>query len=151
MRGNTNTYVANINLLTPSIVASKVRFVPYSQHPRTVCMRVEVFGCRYEDAIVAYRAPPGEPHLDQLPVTGSNRGSRTRSYKKNSSVDFPSALKCWPIREAKNSHVTNLIGQFQRKNLRQKFYRIGSRFIFKKLPMLLSQSTACSVKKSRIS
>lgn len=66
MRGNTNTYVANVNLLTPSIVASKVRFVPYSQHPRTVCMRVEVFGCRYEDAIVSYKAPPGEQSLTCL-------------------------------------------------------------------------------------
>ena len=63
MRGNSNTYVANVNLLTPSIVASKVRFVPYSQHPRTVCMRVEVFGCRYEDAIVAYQSPPGNPEF----------------------------------------------------------------------------------------
>jgi hypothetical protein len=60
LRGNTNTYVANVNLLTPSIVASKVRFVPHSQHPRTVCMRVEVFGCRSEDGIVAYQAPTGE-------------------------------------------------------------------------------------------
>lgn len=60
MRGNSNTYVANVNVLTPSIVASKVRFVPYSQHPRTVCMRVEVFGCRYEDALVSYSAPAGD-------------------------------------------------------------------------------------------
>ena len=29
-------------------VASKVRFVPYSQHPRTVCMRVEIYGCVWE-------------------------------------------------------------------------------------------------------
>jgi len=48
-----------VNVLSPSIVASKVRFVPHSQHPRTVCMRVEVFGCRYEDDIVSYSAPPG--------------------------------------------------------------------------------------------
>ena len=66
MRGNTNTYVANVNLLTPSIVASKVRFVPYSQHPRTVCMRVEVFGCRYEDAVVSYSAPRGKFNLENI-------------------------------------------------------------------------------------
>lgn len=60
MPGNTNTYVANVNVLTPPIVASKVRFVPHSQHPRTVCMRVEVFGCHYEEGIVSYNAPPGD-------------------------------------------------------------------------------------------
>ena len=52
MPGNSNTYVANTNDLVPPIVASKVRFVPHSSHKRTVCMRVEVFGCLYEDGVV---------------------------------------------------------------------------------------------------
>lgn len=60
MPGNSNTYLANINDLNPPIVASKVRFVPQSAHKRTVCMRVEVFGCLYEDGIVSYMAPPGD-------------------------------------------------------------------------------------------
>ena len=60
MPGNSNTYVANINDLVPPIVASKVRFVPHSNHKRTVCMRVEVFGCLYEDGVVSYSAPPGD-------------------------------------------------------------------------------------------
>jgi discoidin domain receptor family protein 2 len=60
MPGNSNTYVANLNELTPPIVASKVRFVPHSNHKRTVCMRVEVFGCLYEDGIVSYSSPPGD-------------------------------------------------------------------------------------------
>ena len=60
MPGNTNTYVANINEIVPPIVASKVRFVPHSNHKRTVCMRVEVFGCLYEDGVVSYSAPPGD-------------------------------------------------------------------------------------------
>ena len=47
MSGNTNTYVVNVQLLNPPIVASKVRFVPHSPHSRTVCMRVEAFGCLY--------------------------------------------------------------------------------------------------------
>ena len=47
MKGNTNTYVVNVQLLNPPIVASKVRFIPHSAHSRTVCMRVEVFGCLY--------------------------------------------------------------------------------------------------------
>jgi len=60
MPGNSNTYVANMNDLSPPIVASKVRFVPHSTHKRTVCMRVEVYGCLYEDGIVSYSAPPGD-------------------------------------------------------------------------------------------
>ena len=49
LKGNTNTYVVNVQLLNPPIVASKVRFIPHSRHSRTVCMRVEVFGCLYND------------------------------------------------------------------------------------------------------
>ena len=40
--GNSNTYLATASILSPAVVASRVRFVPYSDHPRTVCMRVEV-------------------------------------------------------------------------------------------------------------
>ena len=58
--GNSNTYLANWNILQPPIVASKVRFVPYSPHKRTVCMRVEVLGCLYEEAVVSYNAPAGD-------------------------------------------------------------------------------------------
>jgi discoidin domain receptor family protein 2 len=41
-------------------VASRVRFLPHSDHPRTVCLRVEVYGCRYTAAVAAYAAPPGD-------------------------------------------------------------------------------------------
>eukprot|EP00096_Caligus_rogercresseyi_P011414 TRINITY_DN4481_c0_g1_i2.p1 TRINITY_DN4481_c0_g1~~TRINITY_DN4481_c0_g1_i2.p1 ORF type:complete len:680 (+),score=197.66 TRINITY_DN4481_c0_g1_i2:156-2195(+) len=64
--GNKNTYVVNLNELNPPIVASKVRFVPHSKHPRTVCMRVEVYGCLYESGLLSYSAPPGDefsPHV----------------------------------------------------------------------------------------
>ncbi len=65
--GNRNTYVENRNDLHPPIVASKVRFVPYSKHPRTVCMRVELYGCRLPPgSVVSYSAPKGHefsPHV----------------------------------------------------------------------------------------
>lgn len=41
-------------------MASKVRFLPYSSHPRTVCMRVEVYGCLYTNPVLTYSAPPGD-------------------------------------------------------------------------------------------
>ena len=48
MAGNTNTYIAVKQDLDPVILASKIRFHPYSQHQRTICMRVEVYGCGYD-------------------------------------------------------------------------------------------------------
>jgi hypothetical protein len=41
-------------------VASRVRFLPHSEHPRTVCLRVELYGCRYTGGVTAYAAPPGD-------------------------------------------------------------------------------------------
>ncbi|CAG9781679.1 unnamed protein product [Diatraea saccharalis] len=45
LSGNTNTYLEKKNHLEPPIWASRVRYIPYSAHRRTVCMRVEVYGC----------------------------------------------------------------------------------------------------------
>ena len=66
--GNSNTYLERTNDLSPPVVASKVRFVPRSRHPRTVCMRVELYGCAFDPEAepVAYRAPKGDefsPHV----------------------------------------------------------------------------------------
>ncbi|RZF34405.1 hypothetical protein LSTR_LSTR012480 [Laodelphax striatellus] len=48
LQGNSNTYLVQKQDLDLPFVASKVRFIPYSQHPRTVCMRVELYGCSWE-------------------------------------------------------------------------------------------------------
>ena len=48
LEGNTNTYIAVKQDLEPVILASKIRFHPYSPHQRTICMRVEVYGCAYD-------------------------------------------------------------------------------------------------------
>lgn len=48
LQGNTNTYQTVEHVLRNMLViASKVRIVPYSRHPRTVCLRVELKGCLY--------------------------------------------------------------------------------------------------------
>ena len=52
MEGNTNTYIAVKQDLNPVVLASKVRFHPYSPHQRTICMRVEVYGCPYHGEFV---------------------------------------------------------------------------------------------------
>lgn len=59
LRGNSNTYLVEKQKLDLPFVASRVRFVPYSQHPRTVCMRVEIYGCIWEQYVVRYTAPKG--------------------------------------------------------------------------------------------
>ncbi|BET00240.1 Discoidin domain-containing receptor [Nesidiocoris tenuis] len=58
--GNTNTYLEAKRDLDPPIWASKVRFYPYSYHRRTVCMRVEIYGCHWRDGIVSYSMPQGD-------------------------------------------------------------------------------------------
>ena len=57
---NSNTYVEVKNDLDPVILASKVRFHPYSNFRRTVCMRVELYGCPWDAGVVAYSMPQGD-------------------------------------------------------------------------------------------
>lgn len=60
IKGNINTYLESKRQLDPPIMASKVRFMPYSYHRRTVCMRVELYGCKWTDGIVSYSMPQGD-------------------------------------------------------------------------------------------
>jgi hypothetical protein len=45
IEGNSNTYLGSKRELDPPVWASRIRYLPYSYHRRTVCMRVEVYGC----------------------------------------------------------------------------------------------------------
>lgn len=60
LKGNINTYLEEKSELDPPIMASKVKFLPYSHHTRHVCMRVELYGCRWTDGIVSYSMPQGD-------------------------------------------------------------------------------------------
>lgn len=60
IKANLNTYLEAKHELDPPFLASKVRFYPYSFHKRTVCMRVELYGCRWTDGIVSYSMPQGD-------------------------------------------------------------------------------------------
>ncbi|KAF5271003.1 hypothetical protein FQR65_LT05353 [Abscondita terminalis] len=67
LAGNTNTYTVVDQKLDPPVVASKIRFLPYSDHVRTVCMRVELVGCSWTDGLLSYSGPQGlrrGPELD---------------------------------------------------------------------------------------
>lgn len=60
IKANINTYLESKAELKPPIWASRIRFYPYSYHKRTVCMRVELYGCRWTDGIVSYSMPQGD-------------------------------------------------------------------------------------------
>ena len=42
-----NTYMAELRELDPLIIARWLRFIPYRVQPKTVCMRVELYGCKW--------------------------------------------------------------------------------------------------------
>ncbi|KAK4877691.1 hypothetical protein RN001_010197 [Aquatica leii] len=67
LAGNTNTYTVVDQKLDPPVIASKIRLLPYSDHVRTVCMRVELVGCAWTDGLLSYSGPQGlrrGPELD---------------------------------------------------------------------------------------
>lgn len=43
--GNANTYLEVVRDVSPPIIGKRIRFIPFSQTPRMVCMRVEMYGC----------------------------------------------------------------------------------------------------------
>uniref|UniRef100_A0A915KRS5 F5/8 type C domain-containing protein n=1 Tax=Romanomermis culicivorax TaxID=13658 RepID=A0A915KRS5_ROMCU len=47
--GNSDTNTVIERKLNPSIIASKIRIFPYSSYARTICMRAEIFGCKYRE------------------------------------------------------------------------------------------------------
>ncbi|XP_022902114.1 discoidin domain-containing receptor 2-like [Onthophagus taurus] len=83
LTGNSNTYLVVRQRLELPFIANKVRFIPYSEHPRTVCMRVELYGCSHEQHIVQYDAPRGNEQnakvdLDDISYDGILDGNYMR-------------------------------------------------------------------------
>uniref|UniRef100_A0A914XW88 F5/8 type C domain-containing protein n=1 Tax=Panagrolaimus superbus TaxID=310955 RepID=A0A914XW88_9BILA len=46
LSGNTDITTAVLQTLDPPIISSKIRIVPHSKERRTVCLRVELHGCK---------------------------------------------------------------------------------------------------------
>ncbi|XP_066543282.1 epithelial discoidin domain-containing receptor 1 isoform X2 [Amia ocellicauda] len=57
--GNQNTYDVVLKDLGPPIIARLVRFYPMADRVMSVCLRVELYGCLWNDGLVAYTAPVG--------------------------------------------------------------------------------------------
>ncbi|XP_060535505.1 discoidin domain-containing receptor 2-like isoform X2 [Cylas formicarius] len=59
LSGNTDTFTINEQKLDPPVLSSKLRLLPYSDHVRTACMRVELIGCVWRDGLLSYSMPQG--------------------------------------------------------------------------------------------
>ncbi|KOX81182.1 Discoidin domain-containing receptor 2 [Melipona quadrifasciata] len=57
--GNNNPYSEKEQVFDPAIVATKIRFIPYTSHMRMVCIRVELYGCPWIEGLVSYSMPQG--------------------------------------------------------------------------------------------
>uniref|UniRef100_UPI00358F9335 discoidin domain-containing receptor 2-like n=1 Tax=Myxine glutinosa TaxID=7769 RepID=UPI00358F9335 len=66
IQGNNDAYTAVLKGLQPPVVARALRFLPFTERPTTVCMRVELFGCTWEDGLTSYSIPFG--HV--MPIAG---------------------------------------------------------------------------------
>uniref|UniRef100_A0A3B5MNC3 receptor protein-tyrosine kinase n=1 Tax=Xiphophorus couchianus TaxID=32473 RepID=A0A3B5MNC3_9TELE len=60
VRDPNNTYGIFSNDLKPPIIARYVRVIPVTRLSTTVCMRVELYGCPWEDGLLSYSAPEGQ-------------------------------------------------------------------------------------------
>lgn len=52
--GNINTFEAEARNISPPIIAQKIRIIPYSTHPRIICLRVELYGCLWKGELQWY-------------------------------------------------------------------------------------------------
>ncbi|XP_055083650.1 epithelial discoidin domain-containing receptor 1 isoform X3 [Periophthalmus magnuspinnatus] len=69
VQGNENTYDVVLKDLGPPIVARMIRFHPLSDRVMSVCLRVELYGCVWNDGLKAYTAPVGHiMHLSGRPI-----------------------------------------------------------------------------------
>ncbi|XP_073455017.1 epithelial discoidin domain-containing receptor 1 isoform X1 [Aquarana catesbeiana] len=63
--GNENTADLVLKDLGPPLIARYVRFYPMADRVMSVCLRVELYGCVWQDGLRSYTSPPG--NVMQLP------------------------------------------------------------------------------------
>uniref|UniRef100_A0A3Q0SDX9 receptor protein-tyrosine kinase n=1 Tax=Amphilophus citrinellus TaxID=61819 RepID=A0A3Q0SDX9_AMPCI len=60
IEGNKDAYTSVFKDLHPPIITRHVRLLPVTKLSTTVCMRVELYGCPWEDGLISYSAPEGQ-------------------------------------------------------------------------------------------
>uniref|UniRef100_A0A8C4WXJ5 Discoidin domain receptor tyrosine kinase 1 n=1 Tax=Eptatretus burgeri TaxID=7764 RepID=A0A8C4WXJ5_EPTBU len=68
IKGNNDAHTVVLRGLQPPVVARALRFLPFTERPTTVCMRVEIFGCTWEEGLTSYSIPFG--HV--MPMAGES-------------------------------------------------------------------------------
>ncbi|CAD6185278.1 unnamed protein product [Caenorhabditis auriculariae] len=58
--GNTDTKTPVKHVLDGGIIVRRIRIVPISNSTRTVCLRVELFGCSFDDSLISYAIDQGD-------------------------------------------------------------------------------------------
>ena len=64
--GNINTYIAELREINPPIIARRIRLIPHSNHPRTICLRLELYGCLWRGRCLLQRCCQLRDFLAQL-------------------------------------------------------------------------------------
>ena len=50
-KGNENNYLEALRDVSPPIIGRRIKFIPFSQSKRQVCMRVEMYGCPWQGTV----------------------------------------------------------------------------------------------------
>uniref|UniRef100_A0A9J8DBJ9 receptor protein-tyrosine kinase n=2 Tax=Cyprinus carpio TaxID=7962 RepID=A0A9J8DBJ9_CYPCA len=73
LMANINTYDSVVRDLHPPIITRFLRLIPVTDAVHTVCMRVELFGCAWQDGLTAYSSPEGQTMMAPgYPITPLN-------------------------------------------------------------------------------
>ncbi|KAK3781338.1 hypothetical protein RRG08_018964 [Elysia crispata] len=89
--GNRDVYTADMREVDPPIIAKKIRFIPYSDLPRTVCMRVEMYGCVWEDEMLSYSMPQGHRRGSDLDLSDWTFDGYIKTNKTSHTYRTPSS------------------------------------------------------------
>ncbi|KAI7806189.1 epithelial discoidin domain-containing receptor 1 isoform X2 [Triplophysa rosa] len=84
--GNENTYDVVLKDLGPPIIARMVRFFPLADRVMSVCLRVELYGCVWEDGLKSYTAPVG--HVMNLSGSPVNLNDSVYDGSKEAGMMF---------------------------------------------------------------
>ncbi|TGZ50640.1 discoidin domain-containing receptor 2 isoform X1 [Temnothorax longispinosus] len=74
LAGNSDTSTVVSHNLIPPIFASQIRILPHSEHRRTVCLRIELKGCRDTSGVMSYTIPDASlPEFSDISYDGKKQ------------------------------------------------------------------------------
>ena len=93
-KGNENTYLTELREVSPPIVGRQIRFIPYSRNPRTVCMRVELYGCKWEGKLCDLLC---FLHFNNTMLFQHFNTQNTLANMPSFQTTFSRTCKCWSL------------------------------------------------------